>query len=82
MKNKWFFSGLLGILLVFGLFMAGCSEVEDKDNGAGNNSSTTYTVTYNSNGASGSVPNAQTVEAGTNITVAGLGNLTFYWKNI
>ncbi|GHT95656.1 hypothetical protein FACS1894141_4680 [Spirochaetia bacterium] len=36
---------------------------------------TSYTVTYNANTASGSVPDSQTVSGGSNITLAGQGSL-------
>jgi len=35
-----------------------------------------YTVTYNANGASGSVPTAQTVDPGTEITLPGVGSMS------
>jgi uncharacterized repeat protein (TIGR02543 family) len=40
------------------------------------NTSTQYTVTYNANGGSGTVPASQTVNAGSSVTVAGQGSLT------
>ncbi|MCL2066220.1 MAG: InlB B-repeat-containing protein [Treponema sp.] len=73
MKDKWFFMGMLGFFLVFGLFLAGCDNGTNSTTGT---SGTTYTVTYNANGGSGAVPGAQTVNAGTSITVAGQGDLT------
>jgi uncharacterized repeat protein (TIGR02543 family) len=40
-------------------------------------SSIQYTVTYNTNGASGNAPTAQTVDAGTEIILPGVGNMNF-----
>jgi len=39
-----------------------------------------YTVTYNANGASGVAPPAQTVEPGTEVTIQGVGNMTYTGK--
>jgi uncharacterized repeat protein (TIGR02543 family) len=41
---------------------------------------TTYTVTYNANGGSGTAPSVQTVNAGSSVTVAGQGSLTYSGK--
>ena len=73
MKNKWFFTGMLGFILVFGLILAGCGD----DGGT----VSSYTVTYNANGGSGTVPGSQTVETGTIITVAGQGGLSYSGMN-
>ena len=70
MKSKRFLTGILGILLVFGLFLTMCTQPSGTD-------PTTYTVTYNANGANGIVPEELTVDAGTIITVAGQGSLTY-----
>ena len=73
MKNKRFFRGILSFWLVFGLFLAGCEQPVENGSVTGG---ATRTVTYNANGASGTVPAAQTVVAGDSITVAGQGGLT------
>jgi len=39
-----------------------------------------YTVTYNANGASGTEPAAQTVDPGTEITLPGVGDMTYTGK--
>jgi len=39
-----------------------------------------YTVTYNSNGANGAAPSAQTVDHGTEITIQGEGSMTYTGK--
>ena len=52
MKNKQFFTGILGAVLVFGLLLATC---DSSANGIKDNS-TSYTVTFNSNGGSAVVP--------------------------
>jgi uncharacterized repeat protein (TIGR02543 family) len=44
------------------------------------NAATTYTVTYNANGGSGSTPSVQTVNAGSSVTIAGQGSLTYSGK--
>jgi len=74
MKNKRGFTGIISILLIFGLFMTGCDE---SPGGNGNEGNNTFTVTYNANDASGTVPGVQTVEAGGIVTVAGQGGLTY-----
>ena len=71
MKNKWFSAGILGFWLIFGLFWTGC---ESPTSTQGKN----YTVTYDANGAIGSVPAQQSYVDGTSITVAGQGNLSYY----
>jgi uncharacterized repeat protein (TIGR02543 family) len=44
------------------------------------NAPTTYTLTYNANGGSGTTPSAKTVNAGSSVTVAGRGSLTYSGK--
>jgi hypothetical protein len=39
-----------------------------------------YTVTYNANGGSGTAPSSQTVNAGSSVTIAGQGSLTYSGK--
>jgi hypothetical protein len=70
MKNNFFTAGILSIMLVSGLFFAGCEQEPEPPDVQ------TYTVTYNANGASGSVPSAQTANAGSSVTVAGQGSLS------
>ena len=66
MKIKLFITGILSILLVFSLSLAGCDD----------NTSSTYTVTFNANNGTGTVPAIQTVNAGSSITLPNEGGLT------
>jgi hypothetical protein len=75
-KNKWLFSGIPALALLFGLTLAGCSNPSNSsDPGPG----ATYTVSYNGNGSTGGavpVDNAA-YENGNTVTVAGnTGSLT------
>jgi uncharacterized repeat protein (TIGR02543 family) len=63
MKRRSFVTGMLAVLLAFGLALAGCdnpsgSNANNNNNGGG----ATYTVTFNGNG--GTSPASQTVNAG------------------
>lgn len=74
MKNRAFMKkALLAAILSAALsaFM-GCDD--------GSKDPETYTVTYNANGGSGNAPSAQTVNAGSSVTVAGQGSLTYSGK--
>ena len=71
MKNKPFFTGILGFLLVFGLFWTGCDSPTSTKQPP-----ITYAVIYNANGGGGPPPPAQAAVAGDSITVAGQSNLT------
>jgi len=55
MKNKWFISGILSILLVFGLLLASCDG------------EFTYTVTFSNNGGNGAVLPKMEALGGTDI---------------
>jgi uncharacterized repeat protein (TIGR02543 family) len=69
MKNKRFFMGILGFLLVFGLFWTGCdSPTSPKKDPI------TYVVIYNANGGTGVAPQVQAAVAGDSITVADKGS--------
>ena len=72
MINKRFFMGILSFWLVFGLFVAGCKQPVEYTTITVD----TYTVSYNANGASGTVPATQTVDAGASVAVAGQGGLS------
>jgi uncharacterized repeat protein (TIGR02543 family) len=63
MKSKFFFMGIIGIVLMFGLFIAGCGG------GGGPDGGTTYTVTFDTNGGGGSAPAPQSVTEGGSITL-------------
>ncbi|MDR1220295.1 MAG: InlB B-repeat-containing protein [Treponema sp.] len=74
MKNRAFMKkALLAAILCAALsaFM-GCDD--------GSKDPETYTVTYNANGGSGSAPSAQTVNAGSSVTLSGQGSLTYSGK--
>ena len=69
MKNRTWRVGILGLALVFGLAFIGC------DNGSGGGTSK-VTVTFNRNGATGTVPAEMTVNKGSRITIPDAGGLT------
>ena len=76
MKRAIFLCSLISILLVCGLLLAGC----DLDQHTDDKKIPTYTVTYYANGASGTVPDAQTVNSGSNIAVPDQGSLSYQGK--
>ncbi|MDR0456088.1 MAG: InlB B-repeat-containing protein [Treponema sp.] len=63
---------VFGISLMIGLFVAACEQPDIIKK---------YTVTYNANGANGTVPESQKVEAGSVVYVAGQGGLTCSGKD-
>ncbi|MDR2071262.1 MAG: hypothetical protein LBP81_07615 [Treponema sp.] len=59
-QKTWFFKGLLGVSLAFGLLLlSGC----DMSNGD-EEEKTTYTVSFSPGEGSGTAPETKTVEAG------------------
>ena len=66
MKNKFKLIGIIALAAIFGFGIFSCD--------LGNEN---FTISYNANGGSGTTPATQTVNAGTSITVAGQGNLTY-----
>jgi hypothetical protein len=59
MKNKSFLAGIVGIMLIFGLVLAGCSQPTD-DNGGNNSGGGDTAVTFNSLTADGSATQTTT----------------------
>jgi hypothetical protein len=57
MKKKLSFSGIIGIMLVFGVVLMGCSNPTNGEN------PTTYTITYDGNSADGGTPPASQTAA-------------------
>jgi uncharacterized repeat protein (TIGR02543 family) len=91
MKNVFRFLGIIVLAAVIGFSMTACSDDGDGGNNGGNNggnsndpnggnngdgTTTTYTVTFNTNGGSGTPPPAQTVQAGYTITLPGGSGIT------
>jgi uncharacterized repeat protein (TIGR02543 family) len=72
MKNTIKVSGIIALVAIIGFTTIACDNPVNIK---------TYTVTYNANGASGTVPTPQKAEAGSTIYVAGQGNLTYSGRN-
>jgi titin len=70
MKNLAKLTGIIAILAITGFSLAGC------DMDAVNGGTATYAVSFEPGEGSGTPPAAQTVNAGTNITLPGQGQMT------
>ena len=68
MKSKFKLIGIIALTAIVGFGILSCDIGDEK---------VSYTVGYNANGGSGTVPATQTANAGTSITVAGQGSLTY-----
>ncbi|MDR1400245.1 MAG: InlB B-repeat-containing protein [Treponema sp.] len=75
MKRKQLLSGILGVMLVFGLVLTGCDNILG-NNDDDNNGGTIYTVTYNTGEGGGTASAAQSVASGTRITLPDKGSMT------
>jgi hypothetical protein len=73
-QKTWFFKGLLGVSLAFGLLLllSGC----DLLGGGGEEDKTTYTVSYSPGEGSGAAPETKTVKAGEVIILPNQGGMT------
>jgi len=73
-------AAMFAVIGMLAILCAGCGDKgtgSDRDSGGGENpSGTTYTVTFNANGGTGTVPAKQTVNAGTAITLPSGSGLT------
>jgi len=88
MKNNAKLFGIIVLATVMIFAMTACSNDDDTgnkgDDGNGDNNptpppppvSTSYTVTFNVNGGTGTTPTAQTVNAGSSVTLPNKGDLT------
>jgi uncharacterized repeat protein (TIGR02543 family) len=81
MKNRAFVKKrLLAAPLLAGVLCAVLSAFMGCDNGSNDPERETYTVTYDANGGSGAAPSAQTVAAGSSVTLSGQGSLSYSGK--
>jgi uncharacterized repeat protein (TIGR02543 family) len=80
-KKHGLFLGFAILLLAAMLTLASCGDKDLGDpsspGGGGNGEGTTYTVSYDANDGIGTVPASQTANAGSSVTVAEKGDLTY-----
>jgi len=78
MKSNFNLIGIIVLVWIIGFGIISCETDDEPRSKTGNgNENVFYTVSYNANGGSGTTPSSQTVNAGTSITVASQGNLTY-----
>lgn len=69
MRNKLVFTGILAVALVFGMLLTACGEAASQD------TTKTFTVSYDGGEGSGTPPRSQEVKDGESIDLPGKGNL-------
>ena len=72
-RKTWFFKGLLGVNLAFGLLLLSGCDLFNNDKGE---EKTTYTVSFSPGDGSGTAPETKTVEAGAVIILPNQGGMS------